>query len=112
GARDGGDRRRPQALMRGGVWLLARWGLLGEVIDGGAPPLRTTTFFYGDKRVDVAVKLRYGIDALVAPRRTLLDPILVRAARRAGAEVRHRTGVMSLRFGPGGRVRGAILDHA
>src|SRR5262249_28618223 len=106
----GSDTLSTHMLMRGGMVLLERWGLAGEVLRGGAPPVRWTTFHYGEARVDVPIKPRHGVDFLLGPRRTLLDPILVSAAERAGAEVRHGVKVRGLIAGPDGRVRGVMLD--
>ena len=44
----GTDTLSTHALMRGGVLQLSRWGLLGEVIAAGTPPVRRTTFRYAD----------------------------------------------------------------
>ena len=35
--------------MRGGVLQLSRWGLLDEIIAAGTPPVKRTTFRYGDE---------------------------------------------------------------
>ncbi len=64
---------------------LHRWGLLDAVVAAGTPPVRRTTFTYADDEVPIAIKPSHGVDALYAPRRTVLDPILVDAARAAGA---------------------------
>jgi flavin-dependent dehydrogenase len=58
--------------------------------------VRRTTFRYGDENVVISIKPSHGVDALYAPRRTLLDPLLVRAAVAAGVEVHHRTRVTDL----------------
>jgi menaquinone-9 beta-reductase len=100
------------ALMRGGVVQLKRWGLLEAVRTAGTPAIRTTTFHYGDDALDIPIKPRDGVNALFAPRRTLLDPILVDAARHAGAEVHHGVSVVDLLRAPGGRVRGVVVRHA
>jgi len=110
-AAPGSDTLSTHAIMRGGVLLLARWGLLGEVLRGGAPALRTTTFHYDDESVEVPIKPRFGVDCLVAPRRTLLDPILAAAARRAGADVQYGAAVRGLLRGPDGRVRGVAVER-
>jgi flavin-dependent dehydrogenase len=68
------------------------------------------TFHYGEERVVVPVKPHDGVDALYAPRRTVLDPVLVAAARAAGAEVRHGVHLRALARDASGRVRGAVLD--
>ena len=44
----------------------------------------------------VPIKAADGVPALFAPRRTVLDPILIDAAVRAGAEVRYGTTVIDL----------------
>ena len=96
--------------MRGGVLQLTRWGLLDDIVAAGTPPVRQTTFAYADQRVDITIKSAHGVDALYAPRRTLLDPLLVRAAVDAGADVHHRTTVTDL-LSSSGRVTGVRLAH-
>ena len=91
--RYGTDTLSTHALMRGGVLQLRRWGLLEQVIAAGTPPVRQATFRYDGQVVAVAIKPSYGVDALYAPRRTVLDPILVDAAEAAGAEVRFGVAV-------------------
>ncbi len=106
------DRERPgcdtlstHALMRGAVVQLQRWGLLDDVIGAGAPPIRETTFHYADESVWLPIKPGGGVDALYAPRRTVLDPLLVEAARQAGAVVRYGETLVGLRT-RSGRVTG------
>src|SRR6266852_5453545 len=77
----GSDTLSTHALMRGGVLALHRWGLLDRVIAAGTPPVRRTIFRYGDEEVAVDIRRQDGVDALYAPRRTVIDPILVDAAR-------------------------------
>lgn len=92
----GSDTLSTHALMRGGVLQLSRWGLLDEITAAGTPPVRRTTFSYGGERVVISIKASHGVDALYAPRRTLLDRTLVQAAIDAGAEVHDRTSVVDL----------------
>ena len=66
--------------MRGGVLQLSRWGLLDEIIALGTPPVRRATFRYAHAVVPIAVKPSCGVDALYAPRRTVLDSVLVDSA--------------------------------
>jgi flavin-dependent dehydrogenase len=87
-ARPGADTLSTHALMRGGVLQLHRWGLLDAVIDAGTPAIVTTEFAYGDQVEAVALRPGGGISALYSPRRTVLDPLLLGAARVAGAELR------------------------
>lgn len=112
-ARRGTDTLSTHALMRGAVLQLHRWGLLDAVRASGAPPIRTTTFHYGDEVIPVPIKERDGVEALRAPRRMVLDEILVAAAIEAGAEVVHGLSVVDVVRDADGRVRGAkIADHA
>jgi menaquinone-9 beta-reductase len=105
----GTDTLSTHALMRGGVLQLHRWGLLPRIVRAGTPALRATTFHYGDEAVEIALRHQHGVDALYAPRRSVLDRILVDAAREAGARVRHGWSLAGLIRLPGGRVAGAVL---
>jgi 2-polyprenyl-6-methoxyphenol hydroxylase-like FAD-dependent oxidoreductase len=101
----GADTLSTHALLRGGVYQLTRWGLLEEITAAGTPPIRRTTVRHGGEVVTITMKAAHGVDSLYAPRRTLLDPLLVGAAVEAGAEVHHRTCVTDL-IKIGGRVAG------
>jgi menaquinone-9 beta-reductase len=102
----GTDTLSTHALLRGGVLQLHRWGLLDTVRRAGTPPIHRTRFHYGDDVVDVAIRAQHGFDALYAPRRTLLDRILVDAALDAGVEVRYGLRVTALLQEGHGRVEG------
>src|SRR5215208_1299587 len=105
-ARPGADTLSTHALMRGGVLQLHRWGLLDAVVDAGTPAIRSTEFAYGDDEVEtVDIRPSGGISALYAPRRTVLDPLLLEAARVAGADVRIPARVTRV-LTSGGRVHG------
>jgi flavin-dependent dehydrogenase len=105
-ARQGSDVLSTHAFMRGGIVQLSRWGVLDEVIAAGTPPIRRTVIRYGDAEEVVDIKPAPHTDALYAPRRTVLDPILVDAAVRAGAEVRFGVTVTGLLRGTDGAVTG------
>jgi flavin-dependent dehydrogenase len=107
-AQYGSDTLSTHGLMRAGVLQLSRWGLLDRVIDAGTPPIRRITFNYGDDAVLVAIKPAAGVDALYAPRRTVLDPIVVDAACAAGAEFRFGVTVTGLLRDSTGRVTGIV----
>ena len=81
------------ALLRAGVLQLSRWGLLDDVIAAGTPAVRRSTFRYGDETAVITVRPASGVDAFYAPRRTILDDLLVRAAASAGADIRYQTRV-------------------
>ena len=93
-------------LVRGGVVQLSRWGLLGDVLASGAPAVREVTFRRGDAQIVRRIKDRAGVDLLVAPRRFVLDALLVGAATAAGAQVRTGVTVTGLRRDDAGRVIG------
>lgn len=105
----GTDTLSTHALMRGAVLQLQRWGLLQQVEASATPPIRRTAFHYGDTVLNIALEPSHGVEALYAPRRTVLDPILVDAAKAAGATVRFRTGLVDLVRDAEGRVIGALL---
>jgi 2-polyprenyl-6-methoxyphenol hydroxylase-like FAD-dependent oxidoreductase len=86
-ARAGSDTLSTHALMRGGVLQLHRWGLLEAIVAAGTPPVHTVVFDYPDERVPISIKPSRGVNALYAPRRTVLDRVIVDAASKAGAEV-------------------------
>ena len=79
----------------------------------GRPPVRTTTFrVAGEPPLEIPIAARAGVDALYAPRRHLLDRLLVDAAAEAGAEVRHDTRVTRLLRDDHGRVTGVGMVDA
>jgi flavin-dependent dehydrogenase len=104
--RYGADTLSTHALMRGAVLQLHRWGLLPSLVAAGTPPVRSTTFSYATHDVTVPIAPKHGVSALFAPRRSLLDRILVDAAADAGAEVTYGVRVDGLAMDTGGRVRG------
>jgi flavin-dependent dehydrogenase len=93
-----------QVQLPGGA-RLRRWGLLDQVVASGAPAARKVRFDAGP----VVLQGRYpafeGVDAVYSPRRTVLDALLLEAARAAGAEVREQFIVEELTV-EGGRVTG------
>lgn len=106
----GTDTVSTHALMRAGVLQLRRWGLLDEVVATGAPAVQRTTFHYADgESVEVAIRSSGGIDALYAPRRHVLDRLLVDAATAAGVDVRHEAAVTALLRDGTGRVAGVRI---
>ena len=93
----GSDTLSTHGLMRAGVLQMTRWGLLPSLVAAGTPAIRRTAFHYADgETVEVALRPTAGVEALYAPRRLLLDRILVDAAAAAGAEIRHETTATSL----------------
>jgi len=92
-----------------GVAALESWELLDAVVATGCPPVDTYAFDFGPFTIEGAP----GTDeapVAYAPRRTVLDKLLVDAASEAGAEVREGFTVESLLVEEG-RVVG-IRGHA
>ncbi|TGV81267.1 NAD(P)/FAD-dependent oxidoreductase [Mesorhizobium sp. M00.F.Ca.ET.149.01.1.1] len=108
----GSDTLSTHALMRPAVLQLWRWGLLEPLLDAGTPLIETTTFHYGDEEITIPLAAGSELPGLIAPRRTVLDRILVDAARTAGAEVLHEMAVGDLFADTHGRVRGIEIRAA
>ena len=105
--RRGSDIVSTHGLMRAGVLQLSRWGVLPDIIAAGTPPIRKVIFHYTDRQpVRVTLRPSAGVDALYAPRRHLIDRLLVDAAAAAGAELLHETTATELLRDPRGRVAG------
>jgi flavin-dependent dehydrogenase/acyl dehydratase len=105
----GSDTLSTHVLMRTGVLQLRRWGLLPMLASQGTPEISATNFHYGAESVRVAIKPEHGVQHLYAPRRTVLDKILVDAAEAAGADVQHGVLLSGLQFDSRGQVVGVHL---
>ena len=71
-----------------GMAALERWGLAEAVRASGCPPVHTYRLDFGDFAVVGRPRGLPDAPVAYAPRRTILDQLLVDAAGRAGAEVR------------------------
>lgn len=109
GAR-GADTLSTLALMRAGVVQLSRWGLLDRIRASGTPRIEKTTFHYDGAPLEVRIKPRDGVDALYAPRRTVLDPILADAAAAAGADVAYHVRLVDVTRDARGRIDGVVVE--
>jgi flavin-dependent dehydrogenase len=99
-----------------GLPYLQRWGLLDELKRTGVPPVQFgTTFVFGQR-----IRTEYA-EPTFAPRRIILDHMLVQAAVKAGAELRERLRVTGLVYDDEGRVAGIraltsgnkeVVEHA
>jgi 2-polyprenyl-6-methoxyphenol hydroxylase-like FAD-dependent oxidoreductase len=87
------------------VARLAKWGVLPAILDAGTPPTRTVRFQADGVVLNGRMPTVDGVDMMVSPRRTVLDAVLVDAARTAGAEVREDFTVEEL-LTEAGRVTG------
>jgi 2-polyprenyl-6-methoxyphenol hydroxylase-like FAD-dependent oxidoreductase len=71
------------------VAALRRWGLFDRLVATGCPPIETYKLDFGPLTISgVARPAEDGSSTAYAPRRTVLDKLLVDAAAEAGAEVR------------------------
>ncbi len=79
-----------------GVACLKRWGLLDAVLATGCPPITGFRFDFGAFALEGFGPPADGIAEAYAPKRTVLDKILVDAAAEAGAEVREGFSVQEI----------------
>ena len=105
-SRAGTDTVSTHALMRAGVLQLSRWGVLPELVAAGTPAVRRVAFAYSDGEAAVTLRPTPWVDALYAPRRHLLDRVLLDAATASGADVLLETQVTGLLRDDAGRVLG------
>ncbi|MEV5574318.1 NAD(P)/FAD-dependent oxidoreductase [Spirillospora sp. NPDC052269] len=90
-----------------GLAHLHRWGLLDEVLATGCPSLTRVCADLSGARLTGQAPMLGVVTGGCAPRRHILDHILVRAAVRAGAEFRPRTTVLDLHW-QNGAVAGVV----
>jgi 2-polyprenyl-6-methoxyphenol hydroxylase-like FAD-dependent oxidoreductase len=93
-----------------GVAALQRWGLFEAVAATGSPTIVRYTFDFGPVVISGCPRPVDGNATAIAPRRTVLDKMLVDAAARAGAEVREGFTVDEVIFDDGAVV--GIRGHA
>ncbi|HVW45195.1 MAG TPA: NAD(P)/FAD-dependent oxidoreductase, partial [Amycolatopsis sp.] len=77
---------------------LRDWGLYDRVVGTGVTPIKELNFTYTGIDIRGFADPIQGIDTVYCPRRTVLDGILVDAAREAGAEVIEKFTVSDLVF--------------
>jgi flavin-dependent dehydrogenase len=75
-------------IQQPGVALLNRWGLVQPLVDAGTPLINKAAVGSLEAAPPIDLPDVPGVVGTMAPRRTVLDKILVDAARDAGAEVR------------------------
>ncbi len=102
------DTLSTHVLARSGLVQLDRWGLLPDVLAGGAPRIRTAALYTPDRVSIRQIPDRWGIDFLLAPRRVALDDVLQRAAVAAGARLRTGVTVDDVLRDERGRVTGVL----
>ncbi len=90
------DSMRAHFVRHAGVERLARWGLLPRVEASGCPAVRRWVVDLGDFPLPVPAEILDGGDLQYAPRRFVLDAILVEGAASAGVEVRQGFSVQEV----------------
>jgi 2-polyprenyl-6-methoxyphenol hydroxylase-like FAD-dependent oxidoreductase len=98
------------AIMRSGVLQLKRWGLLQRILDHETPPIRHIVLGFGQQETSFDFREAFGVEALYAPRRHILDVELLAAALDAGAEFRQGYRLLNLIFTENGRVAGVHVN--
>jgi 2-polyprenyl-6-methoxyphenol hydroxylase-like FAD-dependent oxidoreductase len=104
-ARFPSDTLSTHAIQLTGVSRLRRWGLLDGLGAAGTPATREVRFDLEYAVLQGRFPEFDGVNTLHCPRRTVLDALLVDAAREAGAEVRENVTVEELTW-DGNRVSG------
>ena len=94
-----------------GVIQLRRWKLLETIVDAGTPALSTIRNDVDGVVFELAVWPESGVGAVYAPRRTVLDSIILNAAEEAGADVLEGVTVDGLARDGTGRVSGVVGHH-
>ena len=101
-------------VHQSGTVLLKRWGLLDKVAASNCPPITTFYFDFGAFVLTGSPPPADGVKEAYAPRRKVLDAILVEAAVESGAELRTDFSVNDLLFEEGrvcgvrGREKGGL----
>ena len=81
-----------------GVAALRRWGVLDQIVASNCPPIDRYSFDFGPFTLSGTPNAVDGVASAYAPRRTVLDKILVDAAIAAGVEVREHFTVEDVVF--------------
>lgn len=92
----GSDTVSTHTILRLGMLQLERWGLGDRLATTDTPPIRRVTLGFGETLVPIDLSEDFGVEALYAPRRTVLDPILVEAALEAGVHLWPGTRMVDL----------------
>ena len=88
-------------IHQSGIALLKSWGLLDKVAASNCPPITTLYFDFGKFILTGSPPPADGVQEAYAPRRKVLDAILVSAAVASGVELRTEFSVSELHFEDG-----------
>src|SRR5262249_52857687 len=104
-------------VHQAGAAALKRWGLLERLAATGCPPITHDYWDYGAFSLSGPVPAADGVNTAFAPRRIMLDPLLVSAAVESGAELRDGFSAQELLWENGrvtgirGRCKGAVVSE-
>ena len=84
-----------------GIACLDRWGLRDQLVATGTPPVQQMMIRIGEVTLVGSPPAVDGETSAFAPRRVLLDDILVRAAENSGADLREGCRIQRLIFDDG-----------
>jgi len=90
------DAPRGIYIHQPGIARLKRWGLLDQLVASNCPPIGKLAFDLGPLTLDGSPPPIDGIADGFAPRRKVLDMILVEAAVKAGVELREGFAVQEI----------------
>jgi flavin-dependent dehydrogenase len=91
--------------------FLKDWGLLDQLVATGCRPINQVRVTMEDFEYQGAPSEVRGVATMYCPRRTVLDAMLIEAARDAGAEVREGVTVRDVLWADG-RVTGVVAHDA
>ena len=94
--------RHGHYIHRHGPRRLAAWGVLDRLVSPDCPPIASVTLDLGDFPLTGRDLVVDGIAVGYAPRRSVLDHVLVRAAVEAGVELREGCTLEALLDDPSG----------
>lgn len=106
-----GDTLSTHALMWPAVLMLEKWGLIDRAVET-SQVINTVHFQYGHDHVSLPAKSKGHVPGLIAPRRAVLDRILLDAAVEAGCGLRLGTRCVGVVKDAQGRVSGVVLETA
>lgn len=98
-------------VWQSGVERLDRWGLIERLDGTGSTPMRSVLLDMGELRLRGTPPSANGEDRAFAPRRVILDAMLLDAAREAGAEFLAGCSFVDV-VRSGGRVTGIRYETA
>lgn len=92
--------------------FLAQWRLLDKLAATGCPPIHLVTADYGAVAIRGRPSSVDGTAIMYSPRRTILDLLMVEAARAAGAEIREATTFRELVWAEDRTVGARVQERA